>query len=715
MSAKHLFIVAALFVAVFTATEARAQWIPNYQNYTIQRIGLYGPEYTSSTGLQYSEASLLNVPGPFVAGQSSRFRSVNGQVASNGRSAWIYNPITNATVQIGLTGIANTGSAGFQTSTPLFQNAAGMVVGSSTRYASVQQNIGNDAWVWNGTTTIQIGFTGGVYSGSQGRQLSGAVAQNASGQVTGASNTYSGFIVTGRDSWVWNGTATVQIGLVGPEHTSQTGSRYSNPRFQSESGQIAGTSSRFDSGDPINTVSQDAWVWSTGSTRRIGLVGGEYLDTVGNQRNDIVLQNDAGQVAGTASRLRGVDEYYGQDSWTWNGTSTAQIGLTGGIYTSLTGYQFSTPRLQNQAGQVVGVSLRQTTLSSSENQDAWVWQGSVTSQIGLTGGANTSDSGLQYAVPRLQSASGRVAGYSYRYRSADAQNGRDAWAWNGVISQQIGLTGGANTGSTGFQNSEPVFLNESGRIAGHSRRYVGFNTENGQDAWVWNGAITQQAGLTGTSYSGSAGYRYSQVSHQNEAGVVAGTSARVLGLNTFNGQDAWYFDPVTSLTSSVIGSVRISDNYASSTPTILTEDGFLLGSYTYFAGGVGDGEQRAFVFRPDLGFTDLGNLVGGGLTPSGWSTLTSPAFSDALRTIVGTGYVSGQTSGQSVFAMVRTPAPACVGDLNGDNVVDCKDLTAFLARFGNAVTPGDPGDFNNDGEVNTRDLTRFLGRFGSAC
>ena len=59
-------------------------------------------------------------------------------------------------------------------------------------------------------------------------------------------------------------------------------------------------------------------------------------------------------------------------------------------------------------------------------------------------------------------------------------------------------------------------------------------------------------------------------------------------------------------------------------------------------------------------FTDLGNLVSGGLTLNGWSTLQNPLFTDALNTIVGYGYVNGQTTGQSVFVMT-IPAPGAAG------------------------------------------------------
>jgi hypothetical protein len=61
-----------------------------------------------------------------------------------------------------------------------------------------------------------------------------------------------------------------------------------------------------------------------------------------------------------------------------------------------------------------------------------------------------------------------------------------------------------------------------------------------------------------------------------------------------------------------------------------------------------------------------------------------------------------------------TPPP-CLGDLNGDNLVNTTDLTAFLGAFGSTVTPGTGADLNNDGAVNTSDLVIFLARFGQPC
>ncbi|MFM9958514.1 MAG: GC-type dockerin domain-anchored protein [Phycisphaerales bacterium] len=89
-------------------------------------------------------------------------------------------------------------------------------------------------------------------------------------------------------------------------------------------------------------------------------------------------------------------------------------------------------------------------------------------------------------------------------------------------------------------------------------------------------------------------------------------------------------------------------------------------------------------------------------------------FFRALGSGLGGGLKAADQSVDNLVLTV-TPAAGCVGDLNGDNAVNTQDLTAFLGRFGQTVTPGSAGDLNNDGAVNTQDLTAFLGRFGATC
>ncbi len=117
-----------------------------------------------------------------------------------------------------------------------------------------------------------------------------------------------------------------------------------------------------------------------------------------------------------------------------------------------------------------------------------------------------------------------------------------------------------------------------------------------------------------------------------------------------------------------------------------------------------------------LDSADSINGIDESLQPN-FSTSGSPievGFYRALASGTGGGLNVSDQGLDNVIITV-TPAAVCPGDFNSDGVVNTADLTAMLARFGQAVTPGTAGDINGDGAVNTADLTTFLGRFGSSC
>lgn len=106
-----------------------------------------------------------------------------------------------------------------------------------------------------------------------------------------------------------------------------------------------------------------------------------------------------------------------------------------------------------------------------------------------------------------------------------------------------------------------------------------------------------------------------------------------------------------------------------------SDDAFRLGSYVY--GAVNESKIR------------------GGLT-----------YANFRSTSALTGEIRGQFEPAQRF---------CVGDLNGDRVVDLSDMSAVLAHFGaNGVGP-ESGDVTGDGVVDLQDLSAILSRFGAAC
>jgi hypothetical protein len=55
-------------------------------------------------------------------------------------------------------------------------------------------------------------------------------------------------------------------------------------------------------------------------------------------------------------------------------------------------------------------------------------------------------------------------------------------------------------------------------------------------------------------------------------------------------------------------------------------------------------------------------------------------------------------------------APPCLGDLNGDNIVDVLDLLELLDAWG--LNPGHPADLNGDNVVDVLDMLMLLDAWG---
>jgi hypothetical protein len=131
--------------------------------YNIQQIGLTGPQYNNvyQYVYQYSAPVQMDDTGQ-LTGFSQRYGSGG---SSLGYDSWLFSGTTN--LQIGLTGSGysyNIGSDVYEYSAPQLMNDAGQVAGFSNRYDSNGLGVGQDSWLFNGTTNIQLGFTGTGYS-----------------------------------------------------------------------------------------------------------------------------------------------------------------------------------------------------------------------------------------------------------------------------------------------------------------------------------------------------------------------------------------------------------------------------------------------------------------------------------------------------------------------------------------------------------------------
>ena len=219
---------------------SQSAWIFDGAN-TIH-IGLTDSEHThSGTNLKYSDVYGLNQAGHAI-GISERYDGLSPG-SDRGRSAWIYDGAN--TIKIGLTGPGYTSVDGHKISEPWGLNEAGYVMGIS-RPCSGGFCVGSSAWIYNGTTTIEIGRAGPEHDG-----ISEPIEMNLAGQVRGTTTLSAGF--GGSSAWLYNGTTTIDIGLKGAQHTRNDG--YKNSYFGNlydqlnEAGQVIGVSQRFNGGE----------------------------------------------------------------------------------------------------------------------------------------------------------------------------------------------------------------------------------------------------------------------------------------------------------------------------------------------------------------------------------------------------------------------------------------------------------------------------------
>ena len=61
----------------------------------------------------------------------------------------------------------------------------------------------------------------------------------------------------------------------------------------------------------------------------------------------------------------------------------------------------------------------------------------------------------------------------------------------------LGLAGLEHTRDDGAKTSISTYLNDAGQVVGYENRYNGGSAELGQSAWLYDGLVTRNIGLTG--------------------------------------------------------------------------------------------------------------------------------------------------------------------------------------------------------------------------
>jgi hypothetical protein len=728
-SALSHICIGALVLAAGSAA-SRAQVTPGY---TISRVGLTGPEYVAPNGSTQQFASFRN---GMVFGSSQRMNDsgFNGD-------AWVWS--FGQTIPIGLRGV------GYRFSQSLRINALGQIGGLTSFGSPDDESRRLDAWVWNGQQSVLVGLTGPGYTGSTGYRFSSFEQTEfnifRSDAILGFSARVQGVSSEiGRDWWVWDGTRTVPLVLPGVEYIGPSGFANSQPIDVTASGRIIGRSMRYrPDGFPHGS---DAWLWDGQSLRRLGLVGAPWEDPTGFRFGSAIAQNESGWVVGRSTAYFPNNERRA-DAWLFDGTNTTRIGLTGGVYDLpradttaallsqsgsivgssrdpvanrettwiLTGgqltqialtnppgesYQGLLPRLLSETGMIAGVVLRSNTTPAQQGQDAWVWDGTQVHLLGLREpehilrGQRVSD---VYQITR----DGRVLGASRVFPLSGSIGGDfadDLWLWERGTTSRLGIFDPAHVGFDGYRRVYGAAHPDAPYAWGHTLRFQPDDVALGVDPWVWENGVHTRVGLVGPSYTSSNGLQESWISSTDHVGRLIGRSLRFSAAGDNLGQTAFYFDPATRTSIPVEPSVRSADGYAFSSFSQLTTDGYAIGTYKFFAHGEGEGVSRAIAFRPDVGVVHLEDLVTGGIAAMGFASLSSAWFDEAAAVFVGEGTLLGQPQTQAAFVMTR-PQGCDNTDFNNDGVYPSdEDYVAFFAALsGDVCATCNDIDFNNNG------------------
>jgi hypothetical protein len=622
--------------------------------YTLETLGLYDDEHTAMDGAQFSYpgvpvGTIFNQAGQAI-GLSQRF---NGGSTDLGMSAWLYDG--SSTMNIGLTGTEHTRADGFKASLGFTLNEAGQVLGGAARFNGSSAELGASAWLYDGSNTVTIGLIDAEHTRDDGYKYSVGFNLNQAGQVVGQSERYNGgSIALGLSAWFYDGVSTINIGLTNNEHTRDDGYKASYVGWMNAAGQVSGNSERYLGGSSL--MGQSAWLYDDNGTLIIGPTDVEHTRNDGYRASSGGMLNATGQVVGAAERYNGGSVNLGQSAWLYDGSNTLIIGLTGAEHTRDDGYKYSYPYWpNNEAGQVIGWAERYNGGSIHLGSSAWLYDGSESINIGLTDAEHTGYDGFRHSnvFPDLNQ-NGQAIGEAQRYSDDGMLLGVSAWLYDGSSTFVVSPTGIEHTRADGYRHSFVNRLNEAGQVIGWAERYNGGSVQLGYSTWLYDGSTTVITAPTGIVHTRADGYQYSSPSRLNEAGQVNGNAERYNGGDTLLGQSAWFYDTATGKTYYHDFSIRQPDGYANSYAGYLGDDGLMLGMYELFDEADGSSlGYRAFAFTLADGFYDLGMQIEGGVASYDWDHLAAALIANDAGQILGDGKLECMTNGNAVYIASR--------------------------------------------------------------
>ena len=505
----RLSVVAAAGLGAGIAIAAHAGTAPPLY-YTIQPIGLNDPAHTYLNGLTKNVPQYVNAAGQ-VEGYALTYAQQAGTMQQQSADGWTFDPASGASRQVGLLDAAHTGYSvnGI--------NASGQAIGAAQWHTSSLS--GFDSWLYQPSThaTTLIGPTDAAHSyPGAGARENLPTALNAAGQVIGVSTTS-----TGNDAWLYNpaNSSVKLLGLRDADHTAANGGAVHTAVGINAGSQVAGWSSRYVN----NSGGSDAWIYNptAGTTTIIGLTDPAHLTGGSNPANQPIFLNDAGQVVGTAPRVRVGSylpgSYLGQDAWLYDPVKQTSIviGPSDANHTNSFGGPENVPVALNGAGQILG-----NAPAHSAQQDAWLYDATTNTLriIGLNDPLHAPSVGSAYNNAMFLNSAGQAVGIAWRY-APWGNNGQDAWFYD--PRQQKSIVMEITASPTASVSAKPAYLGDDGTVLG---TYQTSSPANLAGVFSWSVAwgfrdvgLAVQGGLAAQGWEGLNG-----VIGQDAAGDIVG-------------------------------------------------------------------------------------------------------------------------------------------------------------------------------------------------
>jgi hypothetical protein len=640
---------------------AGASWCaaqtPPPNGYSIQKLVLPGPDYVTTVNGQPTWSSF-----PFRVNSFGVIGSIQ-RANGNGADGWYANGTTIQQVQMTGAGYEYAGPGGIlRGGAPQALVSPTNIVGSSIRYGTDGSSLGNDYWVYNGSSYTVVSPTGAPYELATPAGINRATMDTQVTETGHAFGHVARFGTAGEDlgqrAWSYFGPTGAHVtGLSGVEYEyAVAGGAYHFDQFNegNDTGHVNGITRRY---SPAGVdLGADAWHFDGTTTTRVGFSGAgyEYAAAGGTYRGSYATRLGAGGIStGITERYAGSGTYLGEDAWVYDGNATQPIGFTGGIYQHTANaagiFRDSYSDVVGKDGRVLGTSQRYGADGTDLGADAWAYHnGTTTALPGLSGAGYeyTTPAGTKhYSFPQEGNANGKTLGISYRFTPGGDEAGRDTWLHDSNATVRVNPIGGEYeyNGNGAAHRMSGGVLSDSGRVWGDSERFNSAGEQIGRDAWTSDGQTTHVISLIGGiheyAYSGGGNVRVGGVEHFSESGFATGFNARFGPGGLSLGRSGWFYDADDDLTVPLIFSQR-NDGFAYTESYVVTETGVVLGEYALYDGADPLG-LRAFWWSEQAGLHDLGSLTD--LAANGWDRLriaqmaAGTTFTGAPQFIAGIG------------------------------------------------------------------------------